>query len=201
VCVPQNDLRDTLDSQKLEATFCRDFECCGLVLSDLHDLLQHYEEYHVCLEEDNETLFESESGNMWSPAHSFSSTSNESLPNNHGLNEDTSPYGFETQENNLDFYLTDLDNGYCVTPTKYLPIINESSIEYDDHTSKNKILKKRSYNKHVGSTPNALDLLAQSAAKKLALTYSMGGDCDLALTDKDFIAQAAQLLATISTGK
>ncbi|KAJ2798216.1 Transcriptional regulator of ribosomal biogenesis proteins [Coemansia guatemalensis] len=36
----------------LEASFCRDFSCCGLILSDLHDLLQHYEECHVRFEED-----------------------------------------------------------------------------------------------------------------------------------------------------
>ncbi|KAJ2308516.1 Transcriptional regulator of ribosomal biogenesis proteins [Coemansia sp. RSA 2610] len=36
----------------LEATFCRDFSCCGLILNDLHDLLQHYEECHVRFEED-----------------------------------------------------------------------------------------------------------------------------------------------------
>ncbi|KAL1920312.1 uncharacterized protein VTP21DRAFT_1458 [Calcarisporiella thermophila] len=31
----------------LERAFCRDFACCGQVLRDLHDLLQHYEENHV----------------------------------------------------------------------------------------------------------------------------------------------------------
>ncbi|KAJ2827274.1 Transcriptional regulator of ribosomal biogenesis proteins, partial [Coemansia erecta] len=36
----------------LEATFCRDFSCCGLILNDLHDLLQHYEECHVRFEDD-----------------------------------------------------------------------------------------------------------------------------------------------------
>ncbi|KAJ1947032.1 Transcriptional regulator of ribosomal biogenesis proteins [Linderina macrospora] len=36
----------------LEASFCRDFSCCGLVLNDLHDLLQHYEECHVRFEDD-----------------------------------------------------------------------------------------------------------------------------------------------------
>jgi hypothetical protein len=37
----------------LEANFCRDFSCCGLVLRDLHDLLQHYEECHVRFEEED----------------------------------------------------------------------------------------------------------------------------------------------------
>jgi len=39
----------------LEANFCRDFSCCGLLLRDLHDLLQHYEECHVRFEEDDPT--------------------------------------------------------------------------------------------------------------------------------------------------
>jgi transcription factor SFP1 len=38
----------------LEADYCRDFSCCGLVLNDLHDLLQHYEESHVQFEGDDE---------------------------------------------------------------------------------------------------------------------------------------------------
>lgn len=32
---------------KLEANFMRDFTCCGKVLPNLHDLLQHYEEAHT----------------------------------------------------------------------------------------------------------------------------------------------------------
>ena len=32
---------------KLEANFMRDFTCCGLMLPNLHDLLQHYEEAHA----------------------------------------------------------------------------------------------------------------------------------------------------------
>ncbi|KEY65143.1 hypothetical protein S7711_04233 [Stachybotrys chartarum IBT 7711] len=32
---------------KLEANFMRDFTCCGLILPNLHDLLQHYEELHT----------------------------------------------------------------------------------------------------------------------------------------------------------
>lgn len=38
----------------MEATYCRDFACCGLILQDLHDLLQHYEECHVQIEEEEE---------------------------------------------------------------------------------------------------------------------------------------------------
>lgn len=32
---------------KLEANFMRDFTCCGKILANLHDLLQHYEEAHT----------------------------------------------------------------------------------------------------------------------------------------------------------
>jgi transcription factor SFP1 len=32
---------------KLEANFMRDFTCCGMILPNLHDLLQHYEEAHT----------------------------------------------------------------------------------------------------------------------------------------------------------
>ncbi|KAI9893906.1 MAG: Transcriptional regulator of ribosomal biogenesis proteins [Vezdaea aestivalis] len=32
---------------KMEANFMKDFACCGLVLPSLHDLLQHYEEFHA----------------------------------------------------------------------------------------------------------------------------------------------------------
>ncbi|KAJ2156282.1 Transcriptional regulator of ribosomal biogenesis proteins [Coemansia sp. RSA 552] len=44
---------DLYYSRDLEANFCRDFSCCGEILSDLHDLLQHYEECHVRFEDDD----------------------------------------------------------------------------------------------------------------------------------------------------
>lgn len=37
---------------RLEISFCKDFNCCGVVLRDLHDLCRHYEEAHVRLEEE-----------------------------------------------------------------------------------------------------------------------------------------------------
>lgn len=40
--------------QELETSFCRDFECCGQHLPDLHDLLHHYEEHHACCASDLE---------------------------------------------------------------------------------------------------------------------------------------------------
>jgi hypothetical protein len=32
---------------ELENEFCRNFACCGLELENLHELLEHYEEYHL----------------------------------------------------------------------------------------------------------------------------------------------------------
>lgn len=37
-------------SLNVESEFCKDFSCCGLVLGDLHELLQHYEDCHVHVE-------------------------------------------------------------------------------------------------------------------------------------------------------
>ncbi|CAM0138264.1 Transcription factor sfp1 [Umbelopsis sp. WA50703] len=53
------------ESRELEASFCKNFSCCGLVLQDLHDLLQHYEESHVRFEEDENTSFD-EDEDTWS---------------------------------------------------------------------------------------------------------------------------------------
>ena len=45
--------RSLSDIHDLEHHFCRDFACCGQTLGDLHDLLEHYEECHVRLEEED----------------------------------------------------------------------------------------------------------------------------------------------------
>lgn len=37
---------------KLEISFCKDFNCCGVLLRDLHDLCRHYEEAHVRVEDE-----------------------------------------------------------------------------------------------------------------------------------------------------
>ncbi|KAF9428545.1 Transcriptional regulator of ribosomal biogenesis proteins [Podila epigama] len=49
-------MADNARTREFETAFCRDFNCCGLVLVDLHDLLQHYEECHVRFEEDEDEL-------------------------------------------------------------------------------------------------------------------------------------------------
>jgi len=42
-----------VDIRDLEHHFCKDFTCCDQTLGDLHDLLEHYEECHVRLEEED----------------------------------------------------------------------------------------------------------------------------------------------------
>ncbi|KAH3660360.1 hypothetical protein OGAPHI_006946 [Ogataea philodendri] len=39
----------------LEATYCKDYSCCGQLLPTLHDLLRHYEEMHIQPEQPLET--------------------------------------------------------------------------------------------------------------------------------------------------
>ncbi|KAJ3031941.1 UNVERIFIED_CONTAM: Transcriptional regulator of ribosomal biogenesis proteins [Siphonaria sp. JEL0065] len=46
---PQRDLQQFA---MLEDKFCKDFTCCGIPLDSMHDLLQHYEEFHVRVESD-----------------------------------------------------------------------------------------------------------------------------------------------------
>ncbi len=41
------------DLAMLEDKFCKDFNCCGLQLNDMHELLQHFEECHVVIESDD----------------------------------------------------------------------------------------------------------------------------------------------------
>ena len=40
---------------EVEDRFCKDFQCCGVTLRDLHELLNHFEECHVHIETDNVT--------------------------------------------------------------------------------------------------------------------------------------------------
>ncbi|KAJ3078137.1 hypothetical protein HDU99_000765, partial [Rhizoclosmatium hyalinum] len=44
--------RDLDQFAMLEDKFCKDFNCCGITLDSMHELLQHYEEYHVRVESD-----------------------------------------------------------------------------------------------------------------------------------------------------
>jgi hypothetical protein len=51
---PSHSNGETTHFAGLEDKFCKDFTCCGLMLENLHDLLQHFEECHVHVESDGE---------------------------------------------------------------------------------------------------------------------------------------------------
>ncbi|KAI8047244.1 uncharacterized protein B0P05DRAFT_481840 [Gilbertella persicaria] len=195
LCVPQNDIKDTFESKDLEASFCRDFACCGLILNDLHDLLQHYEECHVRLEDDESSLFDDDT-DSWSPSLSFSSIDGDSTP--------SSPILEENDLSNIDVikkraaaYLSDLYNATNAAATSS---IEDEVNEEPAASSTKKSGKKRSYSQYSGSSPSALDLLTQSAAKKLAMASSLNGDLPTPImTDEDFLAQAGALLATANS--
>lgn len=206
LCVPQNDIKDAFESKDLEASFCRDFACCGLVLDDLHDLLQHYEECHVRLEDDENSLFDDDEVNSWSPSLSFSSLSSidDSLPNS-PISDNESNNSIDNLKKRAAAYLSDLYNATSTssasscssfsTPASPLSVMDDDIAVEDAPVSKKSAGKKRSYSQYTaGSTPSALDLLTQSAAKKLALA---SGDLPTPMmTDEDFLAQAGALLAS-----
>ena len=170
-------------------------------MDDLHDLLQHYEECHVRLEDDENSLFDNDD-NSWSPSLSFSSL--DSVPSSPTYTM------FEENTDNMDSlkrraaaYLSDLYNAtssgsssssssMCGTPPS---TVTEDDLSVEDTGSK-KSSKKRFYNQY-NPTPSALDLLTQSAAKKLALA---SGDLPTPMmSDEDFLAQAGALLASANS--
>lgn len=181
-------------------------------MDDLHDLLQHYEECHVRLEDDESSLFDEEDSNSWSPSLSFSSLSSadeSSMPNSPTsttMDDNESSNNIDTLKKRAAAYLSDLYNAtssassvsscssYSTPPSPTSCTEDDMSVE--DSLSK-KSGKKRSYNQYSSGTPSALELLTQSAAKKLALA---SGDLPTPmLSDEDFLAQAGALLASANT--
>lgn len=79
------------------------------------------------------------------------------------------------------------------TPASPLSVMEEDIV--DEVPAKKSSGKKRSYSQYTGNAaPSALDLLTQSAAKKLALA---SGDLPTPMmSDEDFLAQAGALLAS-----
>ncbi|KAF8926776.1 Transcriptional regulator of ribosomal biogenesis protein [Haplosporangium bisporale] len=94
---PGSPLADNTRAREFETAFCRDFYCCGLVLVDLHDLLQHYEECHVRFEEDEDDLAEQESefldDDSWSDSDSTPSSPSSSSALGSGLSSSGSGSG------------------------------------------------------------------------------------------------------------
>lgn len=185
-------------------------------MEDLHDLLQHYEECHVRLEDDEASLFDEEDANSWSPSLSFSSLSSvdesSSMPNSPTMDDHES--NIDTLKKRAAAYLSDLYNATSSsssssssassvsscssysTPPSPTCSSNEDDLSIEENVSK-RSGKKRSYNQYASGTPSALELLTQSAAKKLALA---SGDLPTPmLSDEDFLAQAGALLASANT--
>ncbi|ORY96492.1 hypothetical protein BCR43DRAFT_491791 [Syncephalastrum racemosum] len=216
LCAPQADVKDAFESRELEATFCKDFSCCGLVLSDLHELLQHYEECHVRLEDDESNLYDDESS-FWSPqlSSAASSVTGGSEPSSPISSDEESSFSSDVLKKRAAAYLSDLYNSNTTLSPLSLshpPSPTESSQstssvssassqeEVPEEEPTKKQQKKRSYGQFSSNTPSALDLLTQSAAKKLALASGNNGDLPTPiLTDEDFLAQAGALLASANT--
>lgn len=200
MCQPQNDIKGAFESRELEATFCRDFACCGLILDDLHDLLQHYEECHVRLEEDEESSFYDET--EASCSGSWSNLSSPTIEQQEVENDQ-----MVTLKKRAAAYLSDLYNSTSsasssiatppISPT-ISTIVDEEIEEPTTPTATKKSNgKKRTFGQI--NTPNAFDLLTQSAAKKIALASGSGDLPTPLLTDEDFLAQAGALLASANS--
>ncbi|KAI9278082.1 hypothetical protein BY458DRAFT_471535 [Sporodiniella umbellata] len=175
MCAPKNDVEDAFEPKDLEASFCRDFACCGLVLSDLHDLLQHYEECHVRL--DDEDCSDSENDSWSSISYSAEGTLSVDL-------EDTKE-DLESMKKRAFNYINEL----CQSDSL-------------DEDSQKKFGKKRTHQHMSGSSiPDAMDLLTQSAVKKIALA-SMANGSEIPpslIADEDFLAQAGAILASVNS--
>lgn len=203
MCQPQDDIKGAFESRELEATFCRDFACCGLILDDLHDLLQHYEECHVRLEEDEESSFYDET--EASCSGSWSNLSSPTIEQQEVENDQ-----MVTLKKRAAAYLSDLYNSTSsasssiatppISPT-ISTIVDEEIEEPTTPTTPTATKKSNGKKRTFGqmNTPNAFDLLTQSAAKKIALASGSGDLPTPLLTDEDFLAQAGALLASANS--
>ncbi|ORX60619.1 hypothetical protein DM01DRAFT_1332745 [Hesseltinella vesiculosa] len=169
---PTTEIKD--ESRELEEKYCRDFACCGLILDDLHDLLQHYEECHVRVEdEDDEDVFTPEDP----------------------LQELDPLEDLAHMKKRAAAYLDDLPSLHLIQPlpspadspscSSAASVSSESDILEDD---KPKVGKKRTYYQS-----NAVEIITQSAVKKLALATNIQPHF---LSDEEFFAHAEAFLAT-----
>ncbi|RUS15391.1 hypothetical protein BC938DRAFT_476971, partial [Jimgerdemannia flammicorona] len=181
-----DDSEDNFYPRELEAAFCRDFSCCGLVLEDLHDLLQHYEECHVRFEEDDSQ------GNFYEDEWS----SDNSAPNSPQLankqihqNSINAMLKKKAAATFSDFYSDDMGISHDDSSAF------DTSILRTPQTVKNS--KKRNHAQFAAST---LDMTP--VAKKMALPPSLAAqsfaDLPSGLSDEDFLAQAGALFMPTS---
>lgn len=208
LCKPQTDVKDTFESRELEASYCRDFACCGLILNDLHDLLQHYEECHVHLEEEEED----EDEQVGDDDILFESGQLEgSIDSDIGV---TATAAHLTQQEDDDFAVfgssLDLDlNHLKKRAAAYLSDLCQQQQQLDmgddednGFGSKKKVIlgkqqpssfgKKRSFEQ---STLTA-DLATQTAVKRLALTTNMIQP----LTMKNTVEGSSAVVAAMAAG-
>lgn len=201
----------------MEASYCRDFACCGLILTDLHDLLQHYEECHVPLEENTELYNDEDEldgtviGTPPFDDGALQLQLQQQKQDDTGSEESHQELSvFPTREDlDINFlkrkaaaYLTELcqhqqsdTSTPCTDDEDELNSDAALGLKDFTQTSEAKTTgKKRTFD-------DAMERMAQSAVKKLASTTSYD-DCTptsyigLYLTDQEFLAQAGVLLAS-----
>ncbi|RCH78401.1 split finger protein [Rhizopus stolonifer] len=194
-CQPQTDIKASFESRELEASFCRDFACCGLILEDLHDLLQHYEECHVRIEDEESSFYDDSDSGSWSVPSS-------STPGSPVLNDEDEQQ-IVVLKKKAAAYLSDLYNSSAsLSSVSSVSSVDEEENQFEEMegntttttTTNKKTGKKRAYGQI--STPDAFELLTQSAAKKIALASGSGDLPTPLFTDEDFLAQAGALLAS-----
>ncbi|OMH85203.1 Zinc finger protein sfp1 [Zancudomyces culisetae] len=66
---------DIYGYQEVENNICKNFSCCGHILEDMHQLLQHYEDCHVIVGDDNTLNARKDSNSMRSPERRSKSSS------------------------------------------------------------------------------------------------------------------------------
>lgn len=189
---PGNDSedKDNFYPRELEVAFCRNFSCCGLLLSDLHVLLQHYEEYHVRFEEDDSQA--SFYDDDWS-------SNDGSAPNSPQL---------PTKQIHNQQYTINAMLKKKVMPSRSDLYPEEIGISHNDssafdtsilRSSQSQNVKSSKKRNHSQFTATTLDMMTPNA-KKMALPAHMGMTTstfpDLtmsAMSDEEFMAQTGAM--------
>ncbi|KAJ3346052.1 hypothetical protein HDU83_003480 [Entophlyctis luteolus] len=94
--LPPSPSRDQQQFAMLEDKFCKDFSCCGTILENMHDLLQHYEEYHSRFEA-GEDEFDSDEDDE----DGFDVLGDDEY--------DHLPFGFDAMDNDMDMDMDEFD--------------------------------------------------------------------------------------------
>ncbi|RUS17196.1 hypothetical protein BC937DRAFT_90281 [Endogone sp. FLAS-F59071] len=191
---PGNDSedKDNFYPRELEVAFCRNFSCCGLLLSDLHVLLQHYEEYHVRFEDDQALFYDDD----WS-SNDGSAPNSPELPSKQIHNQQNSINAMlrkKAMPSRSDFY------------TEEIGISHNDSSAFDTsilRSSQNvKGSKKRNHSQYTAAT--TLDMMTPNP-KKMALPAHMASIASMTasafpdltmsanMSEEEFMAQTGAL--------